>query len=325
MGEAVSLGVDIGGTKISALVVDGKNRILGRARKKSRPDRGSDAVLKRAVEVALEACEQAAVGLGDIDVVGVGAPSPVLPDGTAVLAPNMGWVDFPLTKKLGNLLDRPVFAENDCNVGTYGEFAVGGRDKAATLVGLFMGTGLGGGLVKGGRLITGDNHMAAEVGHMTIQVGGRLCGCGKRGCAEAYSSKKGMGYAFRQGILLEKRDSVLREILADGNYDNVKSSVLKKAWDEKDALVREILTEAAEYLGVTVGNLVTLLGPEVVVLGGGVFAALGEELLPIVKEHAKRHAFPQRSIKDTKIELATLGDDAVALGAVAYARTRAQA
>lgn len=316
------LGIDIGGTKISALAVDESGKVLGRAKKKSRAERGAETVVERAAEAARLACEDAKLALDEVEVVGVGAPSPILPDGTAVAAPNMGWKNFPLTKRLSELLEKPVYAENDCNVGTYGEFYLGGHEGTKTLVGLFIGTGLGGGIIKDSKLVTGENFMAAEVGHMTIQVGGRLCGCGKRGCAEAYASKKGMGFAFREAILLHQRASLLTELLEGAGYDNVRSSLLKKGWDQKDEVTREVVSAAATALGVLVGNMITLLGPEVIVLGGGVMDALGDELLPLVKRSAKEQTFPQRSAEDTKLELATLGDDAVALGAMAYARAR---
>lgn len=322
MSEQYFAGVDIGGTKISTLITDADGRVLGRAKKKARAEKGGEAVLGRATDVVKEACEDAKCDLEDLIAVGVGAPSPILPDGTAVLSPNLGWKDLPLTEKLGALLGRPVFAENDCNAGTFGEYVVGGHGKANTLVGLFMGTGLGGGLIRNGELITGENFMASEVGHMTIEPSGRPCNCGKTGCFEAYASKKGMGYAFKKAILLDKRKSVLSALVQDAAFDNVRSSLLKKAWDQKDEVARETLREAATYLGMAAGNLITLLGPNVIVLGGGVMDALGDELLPIVQKSAETHSFPRRSVKDTKIELATLGDDAVALGAMAYARSK---
>lgn len=325
MSKDLYIGIDIGGTKISALVTDASGKVLGRAKKKSRAERGAEAVLKRAAEIAKEACVDANEDWEGVCVVGVGAPSPILPDGTAVAAPNMGWHNLPLTKILTALLDKPVFAENDCNAGTYGEYAVGGHSKANTLIGIFMGTGLGGGIIKDGQLITGENNMAAEIGHMTIAVDGRLCGCGKRGCAEAYASKRGMGYAFKQAILLEKRPSMLAEFGIVDGYENVKSSLLKKGWQSEDAVVRETVLSAARYLGVTIGNLITLLGPNVIVLGGGVMDALGDDLLPVIREHAERHSFPTRSAEDTRLELATLGDDAVALGAMAYGKARLHA
>lgn len=322
MAQVYFAGMDIGGTKISVLITDDRGRIKGRAKKKSRVERGVDAVLERATATVHEACADAQVSVEHLVAVGVGAPSPILPDGTAIAAPNMGWKNLALTKRLRALLSRPVYAENDCNVGTFGEFSMGGHSSAKTLIGLFMGTGLGGGVVKDGQIITGENSMASEVGHMTIFPGGRPCGCGKRGCLEAYASKKGMGYAFKEAILLERRPSLLTELVENENYDNVRSSLLRTAWDRQDVIARQVLREAATYLGIAAGNLITLLGPNVIVLGGGVMQALGQELLPIVRETAAAHTFPTQSFKDTRVELATLGDDAVALGAIAYARSR---
>ena len=272
----------------------------------------------------VEAATEANVEIDALRVIGVGAPSPILRDGTAIAAPNMGWKNEPLTKTLRAALKVPVFAENDCNVGTFGEFALATKKKSGTVIGLFMGTGLGGGMVRNGEIITGDNSMAAEVGHMTVAVDGRPCGCGKRGCLEAYASKKGMAYAFKQAILLDKRPSVLTELVEDAGYDNIRSSLLKKAWDAGDEVARETLQDAARFIGIGAGNLITLLGPKTLVLGGGVFDALGKELLPIVEQSARAHTFPTKSFDDTSLELAKLGDDAVALGAMAYAKARAE-
>jgi glucokinase len=320
--EQLFAGVDIGGTKISVLITDGGGRAVGRAKKKSKPEKGFRGVMDRAAQTVAEACDAAGVDVGSIKAAGVGAPSPILPNGTAINATNMGWKNVPLAEALRERLKMPVFAENDCNAGTFGEYALGKRQRKGTLIGLFMGTGLGGGLVMNGKLVTGDNSMAAEIGHMTVNVDGRPCGCGKRGCLEAYASKTGMAYAFKEAILLEKRESILPKLMEDAGYDNVRSSLLKRAWDEGDAVVREALAQAARYLGVAAGNLITLLGPETIVFGGGVFDALGKELLPLVKASTKEHAFPPQSLADTSLELAQLGDDAVALGAMAYARSR---
>lgn len=317
-------GIDIGGTKISTLITDGEGKILGRAKKKSRALKGQETVLERAAECCLEAAEAAGIKVTQLQAIGVGAPSPILPDGTAVEATNLGWKNVPVTKILSESLKRPVYAENDCNVGTYGEYALGGHGSSKMLVGLFMGTGLGGGIVKNGEILAGENYMASEIGHMTVQVRGRPCGCGKRGCLEAYASKTGMGYAFKKSILLQKKKSVLEEMVEDAGYDNIRSSLLKRAWVADDEVAKDTLRDAASYLGVGVGNLITLLGPSVVVLGGGVLEALGDELMPTVLKSAKEHTFPSRSFSDTRIELASLGDDAVSLGAMAYARARDQ-
>ena len=321
LAEKYFAGIDIGGTKISVLITDENARILGRSKKKSKAEKGGEQVLERAAEMVDHACSEAGLSVDRLSAIGVGAPSPILPDGTAVQAAKMGWKNLPLTRLLEKKLKRPVFAENDCNIGTYGEYELGGHSSARTLIGLFVGTGLGGGLIKDGRMLPGENNMAAEFGHMTVEVDGRLCGCGKRGCVEAYASKKGMRYAFQKAILLEQRASVMTELL-EGNFDGLRSSILRKGWELKDEVTVEVLTETARYLGVLIGNMITMLAPNVVVLGGGVMDALGKELLPLIKKSTAEHSFPKASYKDTSVELATLGDDAVALGAMEYARAR---
>lgn len=312
-------GIDIGGTKISVVIAGEDGRVLGRARRKSKPERGFVAVMDRVTETVDEACEAAGLVRSALRAVGVGAPSPILPDGTAVSAVNMGWTNVPLGPALEERLGRPTFAENDCNVGTFGEYALPKPRRKGTLIGLFMGTGLGGGVVLNGRIVRGDNSLAGEIGHMTVVPDGRACVCGKRGCLEAYSSKTGLAYEFKHAILLERQRSILPELAGEDGLDNVRSSILRRAWDEKDEVARVALRRAARYLGIAAGNLVTLLAPTTVVLGGGVMEALGDELLPLVREAAEQHAFPSASFRAATIELASLGDDAVALGAVAYA------
>ena len=315
-------GVDIGGTKISVLITNGKGEVIGRSRKKSKPDKGFGVVMERtaaAVEEALAAC--GGLGSKDITVLGVGAPSPILPDGTAVQAANMGWKRAPLAKTLHKMLGCPVFAENDCNAGAYGEYRIGAGKGAKLLIGLFVGTGLGGGLVMDGRIITGANGMGGEFGHMTIKSGGRPCGCGKRGCIEAYTSKIGMGYRFRHEILCEQRQSVLTE-LCKGDYSNIRSSVLRQAWLAGDAVTVEALTESAEYLGEAISSFITLLAPDVVVVGGGVYQALSHQLMPVVRRRVRETCYPAASLRDTRIVSAARGDDAVARGALEYARFR---
>lgn len=314
-------GIDIGGTKISVVIADEDGRVLGRSRRKSKPERGFEGVMERVTETVNEACQDAGVERTALAAAGVGAPSPILPNGVALSAVNMGWSNVPLTKSLRERLGLPTFAENDCNVGTFGEYAFAKRRRKGTLVGLFMGTGLGGGVVSGGAILRGDNSLAGEIGHMTIVPDGRPCGCGKRGCLEAYSSKTGLAYEFKQAIVLERKASVLPALTEESGLDNVKSSVLRRAWDENDQVTHTALERAARYLGIGAGNLITLFAPTTIVLGGGVMEALGEELLPLVRESAEQHAFPAASFRFTSIELAALGDDAVALGAVAYARS----
>ena len=310
-------GVDIGGTKLYAVITGARGKILGTARCKT-GGKGFKKVMARINGLVQDACSEAGVVPGKLRAVGVGAPSPVLPDGTAVRAPNLGWEMVPLVSTLERNLKLPVFATNDCNAGTLGEHVFGAGQQASTLVGLFMGTGLGGGVIINGQILDGVNHQAAELGHMIVVKGGRLCGCGNRGCLEAYASKTGMGRRLTHEVLCEGRQTLLTE-LCGGQYANIRSGILRRAYEAEDELAMETLHEAAEYLGQGIGSLITLLGPDVVVLGGGVLEALGKALLPRVVEAARSVTFPASSFNHTRIRLAALGDDAVALGAVAWA------
>ena len=318
------VGVDIGGTKLHAVVADEHGRVFGRARKKVGRDTSFAAVMERVDKLVREACAEANIGLEAVTAIGVGAPSPVLPNGTAINAPNLGWSQVPLGPTLTQLFRRPCFGANDCDAGTLGEYAFGAARGARTAVGLFMGTGLGGGIVLEGQIHSGDNYKAAEIGHMVVVKDGRRCGCGHRGCLEAYASKSGMARRFEKELREKDRKTVLSE-LCGGDFAQLRSSDLAQAYGAGDELAVEALHEAAEYLGVGVANLITLLGPSVVVLGGGVLSALGEALFDRICSSARALTWPPSSFEDTSIRLATLGDDAVALGAVAWALRKHQA
>lgn len=307
-------GVDIGGTKIHCVVADSAGTVRGRARTRTKGERGFAAVLERARGCLVEACGAAGVELAALSAVGVGAPSAVTPEGVAVRAPNLGWRNAPLVSAFSALLGKPVQAGNDCDLGTFGEHVYGAGQASRTLVGLFPGTGLGGGIVRQGRIMRGENGLAGELGHMIVVVDGRECGCGHRGCLEAYASKTGMARALAERRRRRKKASTLDP----ADVRTLRGSVLAAAYRGGDEVAREVVDEAARFLGVGVANVITLLGPDTVVIGGGVFEALGRELLGTVRRAAREHAFPPASFKDTRIVLCALGDDVVALGAVAY-------
>ena len=324
-GKAKSIygGIDIGGTKLHVVVARDDGKVLGRARKKTRPELGFAAVLDRATRCLDVACQQAGVKPKRLRAIGVGAPSPIDVSGRAVHAPNMGWQNLPLGKKLGKKLHQPVYPENDCNLGTLGEMTFGAGRGAETVVGFFMGTGLGGGIAHRGELIRGHHHLAAELGHLIVAVGGRRCGCGHAGCLEAYASKTGLGHHFKQEIEIGGRESLLTAE-AGINLNNVRSGVLARAYRSGDPVTREALHEACHYLGIGVANIATLLGPDRILLGGGVFEALGVELIGQVRSAAQEAVFPSTTAESLDLRMGELGDDAVALGAVAYAQRECQ-
>ena len=187
--------------------------------------------------------------------------------GRVIFAPNLGWKDVPLQKELEERLNLPVFLENDCNLGVMGVHAHELKGKPRHLVGVFVGTGIGGGLVLEGELYTGPHHAAGEVGHMILQAGGPKCACGNEGCLEALASRTAI---FRKLLAAVKagQKTVLTEACGEELKD-LRSGDLRRAIRRGDKFVEQLVEEAAYYLGLAVANLINLLNPEVVALGGG--------------------------------------------------------
>ena len=311
------MGIDLGGTKILAAVVNGDGAILGMAKKKTKGELGPDVVIKRMVDTAAEAAAAAKISLKAIAGVGVGAPAPVdFETGVVYSAPNLpGWDEIPLAARLQAALGVPVWVDNDVNLGTLGEFSLGAGRGCRHMVGIFVGTGVGGGIVVNGQLHRGARYAAGEVGHMIVQPDGPLCGCGRRGCLEAFASRTAIERAARAG-LAEGRPSVLTDLLA-AEKGRMTSGVIKQALEAQDPLMLEAVGLAQRYLGLLVANLVNALDPEMVVFGGGVVEALGTAFLQPIHQAALPYFLQQRNADKIRIVPATLGDHAGVLGGAA--------
>ncbi|HTV57147.1 MAG TPA: ROK family protein, partial [Terriglobia bacterium] len=257
-----------------------------------------------------------------VDAVSIGAPGPVdVRHGIVREAANLGWKNVPLAADLNALLEVPIVVDNDVNVGVVGEHALGAGEKVPDLVGIFIGTGIGGGIISGGKLFGGSNGWAGEVGHTVVLPDGPVCSCGRRGHVEALASRPAMERAVLAAIE-SGRTSVVSQILQERGRDRITSSVIQEALARKDPLMQEVLEQAQYYLGILVANVTSILDPERVVIGGGIAARLGETFVgPIRKTAAKYFAHAQAG-QYVKIVPAILGDDAGALGAVVLARHR---
>jgi glucokinase len=304
---AVRLGIDLGGTKIHCLVIDRKGRVLGTSRASTKASRGYAAVVERIAEVAHEAMDDAGIRRRDLKAVGIGAPGMIDPAGGVIqLAPNLGWRSKPLADDLGDELDLPVVLGNDVNFGALGEATYGGSRKAASSFAVFVGTGLGGGLVVGGRVVNGSHGFGGEIGHIPAPFGQARCGCGRCGCLETTASRTGLVRLVRQAAAAGRRC-----LLPTGE---VRSGHLVKAYDAGCPATRAALAEMLAALGwglATVGNVVD---PEVFVIGGGVAEAFGKRLLaPLARAMTADAVLYQRH--RPALRLAELGDDAVAIGA----------
>lgn len=318
--QDIIIGVDLGGTKILAGVFNLQIKCLGRAKSSTKAARGSDAVIERVAKTVENAIDECDLDLKRVRGVGIGAPGAVEPEsGRVIFAPNLGWEDVPLKKELERLLDLPVFVENDGNICTLGVYETELESKPSHVVGIFLGTGIGAGLVLNGELFSGFNRTAGEIGHMILEVGGPKCGCGNRGCFEALAGRQAI---FRkiQNAVKEGEKTILTEMLGD-NLTDLRSGDLRKAIRRGDKLVERVIEEAAEYTGIAVANVINLLNPEVVVLGGGIIDALEDEMLAIIVETAKDYAL-SGTAKGIEITASKLGDDAGIVGAAVLARRR---
>jgi glucokinase len=317
------VGTDLGGTKILAGVVNESGKIVGMAKRATRAHEGVEQVVARIAKTILEAVSDAKLDRSDIAAACVVAPGPSNPDhGIVWSAPNLpGWEEVHLPDLLKARLDMPVFLENDVNLGTFGEFVLGAGKGYRDLVGIFVGTGIGGGLVLDGRLRQGFRYSAAEIGHMVILADGPVCGCGKRGCAEALASRTAIERDIWAGIRAG-RESLIPEIMKREKREQIPSGALAEAYRGGDPLVTEVLARAQFYLGILVATCVNLIDPEAVILGGGVVEALGEEFLEPVRRVAYQYFMNKRDAKSVQIVRARLGDNAALLGAAMFARQK---
>jgi glucokinase len=313
------VGVDLGGTKILAAVFNGSFENVGTAKLSTKSQRGVEAVIERIARCVQDAIDEADLSLKQVAGVGIGAPGAVDSEaGTVIFAPNLeGWKDVALKKQLEKLLGVPVFVENDCNISALGVYVAELKSKPRHMLGIFVGTGIGGGLVINGELYSGIGHTAGEVGHMVLDVNGPKCGCGNKGCFEALASRTAIFQQIKAGIK-EGQKTILTEMLGD-NLEDLRSGDLRKAIRRGDKFVDKVIESASEYIGIATANLVNILNPEVVVLGGGVIEALQDEMMSVIIETAKDYAMPG-SMKGVEIVASKLGDHAGITGGGVLAR-----
>jgi glucokinase len=311
--------VDLGGTKILGGVFDASLHLLGTAKVRTKAARGPEAVIDRIARCVMDTADEADLSLRDIHGVGVGAPGAVDGEtGEVIFAPNLDWRRVPLQEQLRKKLGVPVFVENDGNLAVLGVYRAELQSKPRHVLGIFVGTGIGGGLILNGDLYTGHGHTAGEIGHMVLEMDGPECGCGNKGCFEALASRTAMFQRIRTAVK-DGQETVLTEMLSD--LSELRSGDLRKALRHGDKLVERVVEEAAEYLGLAIANLANILNPQVVVLGGGVMEALADDMLAIVVETAKEYAMPG-VMQDVEIVTTELGDHAGITGGAALAQQR---
>lgn len=305
MSEALAIGVDIGGTKLRAAVVDAEGRILER-RRAGTPAGDAEGLVAALCAVITE------VGEGRLPV-GVGIAGLVTADGTVRYGPNIGVRDLPLAEALQEVTHGQVVVVNDASAAAFGEQRFGAGRGASDLVLVTLGTGVGGGVVVDGRLVLGRGGFAGEVGHLIVAEGGRTCPCGNRGCLEAYASGTAIGARARERLTDLTVESSLRAV---GDPSGPQVSAAAAAGD---AFARSILEEAGSWLGVGAASLTNTLDPELLLVGGGAAQATAPWLLPAARTSLQSHLVGSQWREAPRLELATLGDDAGVIGAALLA------
>lgn len=305
------IGVDLGGTKVLAGVFDEQFQLLGRQKIPTGAEEGPAAVLGRVGEAVQGAIAKSGVERDSIRGLGLGVPGQVIHDRMMVrYAPNLNWNNQELQPLLPSDWSWPVVLENDVRVGTYGEYCRGAARGARHVLGIFVGTGIGGGLILDGKIYHGFHGNAGEIGHIIVHWR-------KGHTLEKVAGRKSL--MKKAGDLLADAPKSMRKPWKSYDTTQMKSSQLAELVGNFDPIATQLMDDCARAVGATVGSMANLLSPEVIVLGGGVSEALGEDFRERIWEFAQRFALPG-TLDGVRFELASLGDDAGIIGAAALAR-----
>ena len=317
------VGVDLGGTNIvaGAMSEDGLEHYGMRSIPTS-SEQGAEAVADRIVGlvegVILDTITQTDAHRPDFIGVGVGAPGPLDRErGVVIVAPNLGWRDFPLLDRIRDHLGMAATLDNDANCATVGEWWQGAAKGGRNVVGMTIGTGIGGGLIIDGQLFHGSSDVAGEIGHTTIDLNGRHCKCGNYGCLEAYASGPAIATRAREVLMREESASLLPS-LAGGQLEHITAQTVYDAAKQGDAVANEIVRDTARYLGAGVANLLNTFNADVVVIAGGVTQA-GDTLFVPLRAEVRRRAF-RPAVDAARIVPGALPGTAGVVGAVATFR-----
>ena len=311
------LGVDLGGTNIQCALYDtADDKIVVRDGTKTKAKEGSEAVVGRIEKLCNKLLEQADLRASDIAGLGIGAPGAMdIKKGIVLDAPNLGWDRFPLQEELGKRFPFGVAVDNDVNVGAWGEYKAGAGKGYDDQLAIFVGTGVGGGLILDGKLYHGAGHTAGEIGHTIIGGRGSL---GHR-TVEDLASRTSMVRRLRH--MIEYSHPSIVPDLVDGDLSRIRSKILAQAQEKEDPLTLEIIADAATYIGMAIANTVTLLSLPCVVVGGGATEALGKPWMKQIRASFEQHVFPE-TLRNIQIVPSKLEDNAGPIGAALLAAER---
>ncbi len=304
-----------------AIVYDDNFEELSRERKKTKGFEGEEAGLDRIKNTIRKAMDEANVDDEDIAGIGIGCPGPIdMKRGVILEAPNLGWEKVQVRKSLEEEFDCPVSVVNDVDAGVYGEYLFGAAQDAFCVVGIFPGTGIGGGCVYDGKIFRGAKNTCMEIGHVPLVSDGQLDGCGNPGTVEAVASRLSIAGAAAQAAYRGQAPTLKK--IAGTEVGAIRSGAIAQSIKGGDEAVKAIVQNAAEHLGMAIVSIVHLLSPDIVVMGGGLVEAMPELFVKEAQSVAKKRVLG--SFKETfKVVAAQLGDDAAVQGAAAWTKKEA--
>lgn len=310
------VGIDLGGTNITAGVVDGEYNILAFATTKTNCPRSEEEISKDMAMVANQAVKKAGLTMNDIESIGAGSPGIVnSKDGIVEYSCNLGFSNTPLAKLVSQHTKKDVFIENDANAAAFGEFLAGSAKGVNSAVCITLGTGVGSGIIIDKKIYQGFNFAGGEIGHMVIEKDGVLCGCGRKGCFEAYASATGL---IR--MTSEAMDNNKQSIMWDMSRNKaVDGRLAFDAMRKGDISAKEVVDKYIDYLACGITNVINIFQPDVVCVGGGVCNE-GEALMNPVKEIVGKDVYSRDSKNNTKLVVASLGNNAGIIGAAFLGR-----
>ena len=311
-----TIGIDLGGTNIVAGVVDDNYRIVAKEKCKTAMPRPADAIIADMAKLARAAAEKAGISMEQVAFIGVGSPGVCNRDtGIVENANNLQFENVPIGPELNRLTGRPVLIENDANAAMLGEAVAGAAKGAKDCVCITLGTGIGGGVLINGKIYSGFNFAGAELGHTVIVVDGEPCSCGRKGCWEAYASATALIRQTKRSMEAH-RDSAMWKI---ATAETVSGRTAFDAMRLGDAAAKEVVDQYIRYLSAGLVNAINVFQPEILCIGGGICNE-GDTLLVPVKEYIAREVYNANSPKQTKLCVASLGNDAGVIGAAALGR-----
>ena len=310
------ISVDMGGTKILSSLLNSKEGIISKVKKATDVHEGKETYIKKLAEIIFETAKSADIKIEQVKAVCLGVPGAVNPvTGVISVAPNLGLKNFNIKEELQKEIPVPVLIENDVNLAALGinKFGVG-KDAKNILV-VYIGTGIGGALVFDKKIYRGTNFYAGEIGHITVEKNGPVCGCGKKGCLEAIASRSAIVKNIEKDIKAKKATKITK-LVPKGKQ--IKSKALANAVKLNDRITIKHITQACKVIGAELANITNLLNVDLIVLGGGLVEALDKFVLPIIKKAYKQTVLKD-SAKGTLIKATKLGEDAALMGGIVLA------